>query len=274
MKHFLLCSAVALCPAAVIAQEAATPWTPSARSSARFVASGPLEGATYSAGVEIHLNPKTITYWRNPGDAGVPPLLSVEGSDNLAKAVLLFPAPRRIAEAGGVEAFGYDGDVLLPMSITPLDAAKPVRLVLNFAYAACEKICVPASAEGELVLAPAAAATSHAGTIAAAVRALPKALAENEAVALLSIKPAGGGEKPQWSLAFPTEAGISDVFAEGAEGFSFETGPATATGGFMLVLTGHPKDAALPGIALRLTAVGSKGAFEISTHLDAGPAKP
>ena len=274
MNHFLLCLALALWPAGAFAQDAATPWTPSARSAARFVAAGPLEGGIYTAGVEIHLYPKTITYWRNPGDAGVPPVLSFDRSSNVAKAELLYPAPGRIAEAGGVEAFGYDKDVLLPIAVTPLDPGKPVRLVMHFAYAACEKICVPASADGELVLEPAAAPTPHAADIAAAVRALPKALTEGEAVGRLALEPAGGGEKPQWSLALPNGDAIADVFAEGAEGFYFDTSPGPASGSFTLALTGYPKGAALSGIALRLTAVGPKGAFELSTRLDAGTAKP
>ena len=64
----------------------------------------------------IELAPGAITYWRNPGDAGLPPTLSFEGSSNLAQARTSFPAPRRLPEGSG-EAFGYDGGLIFPIDM-------------------------------------------------------------------------------------------------------------------------------------------------------------
>ena len=66
------------------------------------------------AGFEIALSPGAITYWRDPGDAGLPPTLDFSGSDNVASVEPEFPAPKRIKEADGGEAFGYDGGVVFP----------------------------------------------------------------------------------------------------------------------------------------------------------------
>ena len=94
-----------------------------AKSRARLVADA------RGAGFEIALAPGAITYWRDPGEAGVPPTFDFSGSANLAKAEVEYPAPERIAEPDGSTAFGYDASVILPIRVTPADPAKPVRLV-------------------------------------------------------------------------------------------------------------------------------------------------
>ena len=118
------------------------------------------------------LAPGAITYWRDPGDAGLPPTLDFSASDNVASVEPEFPAPKRIKEADGGEAFGYDGDVVFPLRVKPRDPAKPATLKLNADFAVCEKVCLPAKAHLELTL-PSAAGSPHAGAIDAALAAVP-----------------------------------------------------------------------------------------------------
>ena len=87
-----------------------TDWAPAAKSQARLIA-----GGGDLAGFEIALSPGAITYWRDPGDAGLPPTLDFSGSENVASVEPEFPAPKRIKEADGGEAFGYDGSVVFPL---------------------------------------------------------------------------------------------------------------------------------------------------------------
>ena len=129
---------------ATAADAFSTDWAPAAKSDARLVAAG---GAL--AGFEIALAPGAITYWRDPGDAGVPPTFDFSGSDNVASVDPAFPAPKRIREADGGEAFGYDGGVVLPLKVEPRRSGKPVTLALNANYAVCEKLCLPAKARSE-----------------------------------------------------------------------------------------------------------------------------
>ena len=89
-----------------------TEWAPAAKSQARLIAA-----SRDLAGFEIALAPGAITYWRDPGDAGLPPTLDFSASDNVASVEPEFPAPKRIKEADGGEAFGYDGDVVFPLRI-------------------------------------------------------------------------------------------------------------------------------------------------------------
>ena len=106
-----------------------TRWDGDARSAARLVAGSQraADGAL-RAGVEIRLKAGWHTYWRYPGDAGVPPKFDFGASQNLRRAVVLWPAPQRIMEAGG-STLGFSSDVIFPIRVEPLDAKNRIFLV-------------------------------------------------------------------------------------------------------------------------------------------------
>src|SRR5689334_18069750 len=82
------------------------------------------------AGVEIKLAPGWKTYWRYPGDSGVPPRFDFAGSENVKSVEILWPAPHRFSDESGI-TIGYKNDVIFPLRIVPQDAAKPVLLRLK-----------------------------------------------------------------------------------------------------------------------------------------------
>jgi DsbC/DsbD-like thiol-disulfide interchange protein len=237
-----------------------TDWALAAKSQARLIA-----GDGDLAGFEIALSPGAITYWRDPGDAGLPPTLDFSGSANVASVEAEFPAPKRIKEADGGEAFGYDGDVVFPLAVKPRDPAKPATLKLTADFAVCEKVCLPAKARLELTL-PAAPGSPHAGAINAALATVPRAIAPKDFGALEAL----GADS--WRLCAAHEDGPPrDLFVEAPEGWWLRTAPAHADGGrdcFTLTIGDKPKDAALP-VALRLTLTGGAGALE--TTIQAAP---
>ncbi len=251
--------AVALHGAPAFAADAfSTDWALGAKSKARLIA-----GDGDLAGFEVALAPGAITYWRDPGDAGVPPTLDFSTSDNVATVEPLFPAPKRIKEADGSEAFGYDGDVVFSLRVKPRDAAKPMTLKLNADFAVCEKVCLPAKAHLELKLSS-ANASPYAGAIDAALGAVPRAVQPKDFGALEAL----GANS--WRLCAPHENGPPrDLFVEAQEGWWLKVGPAQPDEGqdcFRLTIGDKPKDAALP-VALRLTLTGGAGAVE--TKMDA-----
>src|ERR1700735_4786019 len=141
-----LAAALSLLLAAAPASAAdafSTDWALAAKSRARLIA-----GGGDLAGFEIALSPGAITYWRDPGDAGLPPTLDFSGSDNVASVEPEFPAPK-----------------------------------LNADFAVCEKVCLPAKAHLELKL-PSAPGSPHAGAIDAALAAVPRAVAPKDFGAL------------------------------------------------------------------------------------------
>jgi DsbC/DsbD-like thiol-disulfide interchange protein len=237
-----------------------TDWAPAAKSQARLIA-----GGGDLAGFEIALSPGAITYWRDPGEAGLPPTLDFSGSENVAGVEPEFPAPKRIREADGGEAFGYDGGVVFPLRVKPRDPTKPATLRLTADFAVCEKVCLPAKARLELML-PSAPRSPLAGAIDAALAAVPRAVAPKDFGALEAL------DADSWRLCSAHEDGPPrDLFVEAPEGWWLKTTPAQANGArdcFTLTIGNKPKDAALP-ITLRLTLTGGAGAVE--TRIQAAP---
>lgn len=104
----------------------------------------------FRGGVEIALSPGWKTYWRYPGDAGIPPRFDWSGSENVADVEVLYPAPKRITDGSGQTSIGYDERVIFPLRIRAKDASKPVMLKLKLDFATCEKLCIPAEAHVSL----------------------------------------------------------------------------------------------------------------------------
>lgn len=100
------------------------------------------EGNRISA-LELRLEPGWKTYWRSPGDSGLPPSFDWEGSDNLADVTFHWPAPEAIW-SGDELTLGYHDLLVLPFTVRPIDPARPVTLDTAVDFGLCEKICVPA----------------------------------------------------------------------------------------------------------------------------------
>src|SRR4029079_10359289 len=79
----------------------------------------------FRAGVEIKLKEGWHTYWRYPGDSGVPPVLDFSKSRNVKAVTVLYPAPSRLPEGAGGNSIGYKGVLILPLHVVPQDAGKP-----------------------------------------------------------------------------------------------------------------------------------------------------
>ena len=127
-----------------------SPWDDDLQSSVRLIAArtkGEGAGRIHRAGIEIRLSSGWKTYWRYPGDSGVPPAFDFSKSENVKSATVLFPAPIRFPDGAGGHSVGYKAGVVLPVHVVPGDPAKPVMLRLKLDYAVCEKLCVPAEAK-------------------------------------------------------------------------------------------------------------------------------
>src|SRR6476620_10293628 len=136
-----------------------SPWDDDVQSAARLIAAqahNESGGRMFRAGVEIKLKEGWHTYWRYPGDSGVPPVLDFSRSQNVKTVTVLYPAPMRFPDGAGGNSIGYKGVVVLPLHVVAEDAGKPVTLNLKLDYAVCEKLCVPAEAKLELLLTGAA----------------------------------------------------------------------------------------------------------------------
>jgi len=127
----------------------ASGWDGDNRASARLIAGSAL-GETGAriirAGIEVRLAPGWKTYWRYPGDAGVPPTFDFTGSENAKTITVLWPAPQRFS-ADGISYVGYKDHVILPLRIVPKDEHKGVTVRLKLDYGICEKLCILAESK-------------------------------------------------------------------------------------------------------------------------------
>ncbi|MCH4092428.1 protein-disulfide reductase DsbD family protein [Acetobacter sp.] len=113
-------------------------------------------GHPFKAGLLLHLKSGWHTYWKNPGDAGEPVNLTVTLSGHLSgKAdAIEWPAPERLPE-GPLMSYGYTGDVLLPVTVTPQTGdthGQTVALSAHADWLVCAAVCVPEQADFSLNL--------------------------------------------------------------------------------------------------------------------------
>lgn len=102
---------------------------------------GDSEASEAWIGVRVDLGPGWKTYWKSPGDAGLPPEFDWSGSSNLDYAEVKWPAPSRLS-IQGIETVGYTHQVLFPVRIRVRDPAIETRVQLKLVVYACSTICV------------------------------------------------------------------------------------------------------------------------------------
>lgn len=250
-----------------------SPWDGNQRAAVRLIAgaSRPEGAATiHRAGIEIRLAPGWKTYWRYPGDSGVPPRFDFSGSQNVTSVTVRWPAPQRLADEAGT-SIGYKHDVVFPLDVVAQDATKPAVLALRIDYAVCEKLCVPADGKAELTLT--GKPGEHDGKLAhsAMLVPAPATLGENSALSIRAAKrdgarvtvdvaaPAGApvelfaeGPAPDWALPIPSPVAGAP---SGQQRFAFE-------------LDGLPPSTRAEGATLKLTAVAGEQAIEVAYRLD------
>ncbi|MBB5222639.1 DsbC/DsbD-like thiol-disulfide interchange protein [Amaricoccus macauensis] len=108
------------------------------------------------AAIEIALAPGWHTYWRIPGEAGIPPRFDWSESRNLAAVSYEWPRPIMF-ETEGMQTFGYEQKLVLPVRLRPADPSAPMEITLEADFGVCSDICIAAEASAELALAPDAA---------------------------------------------------------------------------------------------------------------------
>lgn len=173
-----------------------------------------LADGSHVAAVEITLEPGWHTYWRTPGEAGVPPQFDWSGSTNLASVGYEWPRPR-VFESFGMATIGYRGSLVLPVVLKPERPGEDIDAVLDFSFGVCDDICVPARA---MLTARLTGASAEAGVdrITAALADRPQTAGEAGVVAVacgLAPSAAGGGVEVTAEITFaaPPSAGQAAV---------------------------------------------------------------
>ena len=104
---------------------------------------------TVLLGLRFDLEPGWHLYWRNPGGAGLPPRIELELPEGWSAGELMFPAPIRF-ESGGIESFGYTGDVTFLVPIKVREGGD-VSIRGTVRYLICDdQTCLPGEAAFEI----------------------------------------------------------------------------------------------------------------------------
>jgi DsbC/DsbD-like thiol-disulfide interchange protein len=251
--------------------EDASPWQRDAHSAVRLLA-GSRSGTVLLGGVAIQLQPGWKTYWRTPGDSGVPPRFDFSKSDNVEAVTVLWPAPTKFDDGAGGFSLGYKQQVVLPLRIVAKNADKPVTLRADISYAVCDKLCIPVEAKAELAFA--SVASTEDGNLSDALNAVPKPanIGDPNPLTIRDVRRDGKtnvlvdvaapdtkdvslyveGPTPDWALPVPK---LVDHSPPGVKRFAFE-------------LDGLPPGASAEGAALKLTLVGGDRAYEFNVNLN------
>jgi len=251
--------------------EDASPWLRDGHSAVRLLA-GSRSGAVLLGGVAFQLQPGWKTYWRTPGDSGVPPRFDFSKSDNVEAVTVLWPAPAKFDDGAGGHSMGYHDQIVLPLRIVAKNADKPVTLRADINYAVCEKICIPVQANAELPFT--SVASTEDSVLFAALDTVPKPanVGDPNPLTIRDVKRDGKstvlvdvispdarnvnlfveGPTPDWGLPVPK---LLDQSPPGVKRFAFE-------------LDGMPPGTNPEGAALKLTLVGGEHSYEFNINLE------
>ncbi|MEA2891593.1 MAG: hypothetical protein QOI05_2386 [Bradyrhizobium sp.] len=267
----LIAALVAWCSMPQARAQDSSPWVKDGHSAVRLLA-GSRSGAVLLGGIAIQLQPGWHTYWRTPGDSGVPPRFDFGKSENIEAVTILWPAPTKFADGAGGVSLGYQKQVVLPLRIVAKNADKPVTLRADINYAVCEKLCIPVEASTELAFT--SVASTEDSTLSAALDAVPKpaTIGDPNPLTIRDVKRDGKtgvlvdvaapdakdvslfveGPTPDWALPVPK---LLEHGPPGVKRFAFD-------------LDGLPPGANPDGAALKLTLVGGERAYEFNVNLN------
>jgi DsbC/DsbD-like thiol-disulfide interchange protein len=250
--------------------EDASPWQRDGHSAIRLLA-GSRSGAVLLGGIAFQLEPGWKTYWRTPGDSGVPPRFDFSKSDNIEAVTVLWPAPTKFDDGAGGHSLGYHDQIVLPLRIVAKNADKPVTLRADVNYAVCAKLCIPVEANAELPFT--SVASTEDSALFAALDTVPKPAnvgdpnpltirdvkREKSAVLVDVVSPGDKdvslfveGPTPDWGLPVPK---LLEHGPPGVKRFAFD-------------LDGVPPGVSPEGAALKLTLVGGDRSYEFNINLE------
>lgn len=224
------------------------------------------EDGTRVAAIRLTMAPGWHTYWRSPGDAGIPPDFDWQGSGNMARVGITWPTPM-VFEQEGMRSIGYENEVVLPLAIAPKQPAKPVKLHINLNLGVCKDLCMPQTLELEAVLD--STASKPTAVIASALAQRPFSAQEagvKQAVCALS--PADQGLSLEAQIKMPDTGGKEVVVIETGQVDTWvspvdsnrQSGQLTATAN--VVPMGN--SLAIDRSDIRITILGRKHAVEIT----------
>jgi thiol:disulfide interchange protein/DsbC/DsbD-like thiol-disulfide interchange protein len=162
-------------PLVAAAAPSAVVTTPQVR--AELVAHAPegiAAGKPVWLGLKIAHAPHWHTYWKNPGDSGLPTTLAWTLPAGVVAGDIQWPTPARLP-IGPLMNFGYEGTLLLPVPLTVPAGfnAESLSVKLRADWLVCKDVCIPEGGDFAISIPTAAASAGEAALFAATESARP-----------------------------------------------------------------------------------------------------
>ncbi|MDO6585636.1 protein-disulfide reductase DsbD family protein [Salipiger sp. 1_MG-2023] len=223
-----------------------------------------LPNGDHVAALHLTLAPGWHTYWRAPGDAGIPPLFDWAGSENVGDLGVIWPTPRVFWQSG-MRSIGYEEELVLPIRIRPRSDGD-IRLTTEMQLGLCKDICLPHTLHISAVLPP---QTKPDPMIASAMASVPFTKGEAQVGKVhCAIRPDSGGLTLRTEIEMPTSGGAENAVIEPGLPEVWASEPATSRVGNTLVtetrlrhMEGKP--IMLDRSRVRITVLGKDHAVDI-----------
>ncbi len=148
-------------------------------------------GKPLQLALQIEHQPHWHTYWKNPGDSGLPTSLAFTLPAGFVAGEIEWPTPQRLP-IGPLMNYGFEGKLVLPVSVqVPANFnAERLDVALHAEWLVCKDICIPESGDFTLQVPARAATAGHAAAFSAARAAVPQTLAGAQTQAQVDLKAA------------------------------------------------------------------------------------
>ncbi|MBY5622928.1 protein-disulfide reductase DsbD domain-containing protein [Rhizobium leguminosarum] len=185
----------------------------------RLVALAPDAGGKIRAALQIEPKPGWITYWKEPGNSGIPPQITIAAASGVTLDAIAYPVPKHFFK-GAIEDIAYDGPVTLPLSLTAAGKG-PVTIDAAAFIGICKDICIPFQANFQLTLGPAIQSHPEEEAILQAADArLPKPPSQD--FDLTAHAMSSDRTTLSLTLALPGEGKVApDIIVTGPSGYAF-----------------------------------------------------
>ncbi|WP_425043208.1 protein-disulfide reductase DsbD domain-containing protein [Primorskyibacter sp. S87] len=226
---------------------------------------GQTSRGTHLAALRLTLSDGWKTYWRAPGDAGIPPRFDWSRSRNVGELSITWPAPH-VFEQNGLRSIGYQNELVLPVEITPSRAGDPVRLRGSVELGVCNEVCVPGTLRFDHDL---DAKAGRNPTIVAAMAQRPYSAREAGVRATTcALSPTADGMRIEAHIRMPSAGGEEFAVIEPGNPGLWASETETRRKGDTLIATAEVANDsgtafALDRSAIRITVLGKKHSVDI-----------
>ena len=217
------------------------------------------------AALRLSLEDGWKTYWRAPGDSGIPPHFTWS-AENIGDLQITWPQPK-VFHDDGSRSIGYKGQLVIPLHVAPKRKSKPVSIAGRMDIGICSDVCVPYSLEFDTQLEE--VGRTPVPAIASALASAPFSAAEaGVRAATCRLTPTETGMQIEARVTMPSAGGPEEAVIEAGQGAIWVSEPKTRREGDQIIAVSQMFHAESPAFSVnrsdvRITILGSSHSVDI-----------